>query len=107
MQAGDNAVIGCRAQACGVGTNGAGIRVSGTTPNSSNLVTDNHLSGNWRNLDVLTDTNVILRNVAAFEQGGGNFSMVAGNTIGPVVVAGQQNLANVANANHPQVNIAY
>ena len=102
-------IVACRATSCGLATSGAGIRVAvpASGSNQSNYIADNHMSGNWRNLDVLTSTNVVVRNYAAYEQGGGNFSLAAGNTFGPIVFAGQQNLANVANANHPQANIAY
>lgn len=102
-------ITGCRATSCGIGTSGAGIRIAVpvTGSNQSNYIADNHMTGNWRNLDVLTSTNVVVRNYAAYEQGGGNFALAAGNTHGPIVFAGQQNLANVANANHPQVNISY
>ena len=88
----------------GGGTQGAGIRVAGA---SGNRIENNNLLVNYRGIDALSGRNVIARNTAAGNSNA-DYSIVAGNTFGPVISAvGVGDVTGVAGADHPMANLRY
>ncbi len=72
--------------------NAAGCRIEGNTS-----------SNNYRNYDILSSANLIVRNTSSFAGAGGTYNIVAGNTYGPIISA-TGDLSTIANGNHPMAN---
>lgn len=71
-------------------------------------VEGNSLWFNYRNLDVTSTGNIILRNGMSAPGAGGNFNIVAGNSYGPMVnVGGVGDITPTANSAHPAANYLY
>jgi len=73
-----------------------------------NRVEGNNLGQNYLGLDVQTARNVIFSNIAVANSSGTNYSIVGGNTYGPIVnAAAVGDITGTANANHPKANFNY
>jgi len=74
---------------------------------SGHKIEGNDVGLNYRGIHVLSIRNIIVRNVAGANSNA-NYSIVAGNTEGPIVnVVGVGNISGTANANTPMANFQY
>lgn len=93
-------IIGNQCSENGGAATGAGIRVIN---NGGNRIENNNLLSNYRGIDVLSTRNFIARNSAAGNSNA-EYSIVGGNTAGPIVSGDP---ATTPNGNHPMVNYVY
>jgi parallel beta-helix repeat protein len=82
---------------------GSGIRAAG----SGSRIEDNNAANNLRGFEVAAGGNIILKNTA-HTNSSGNYSIVAGNSHGPLVnVVGVGDISATAGADHPWANFGY
>lgn len=85
--------------------NSAGIKIAG---GGLSRIEHNHIGNCWRSLDVSSGANLITGNSSVLVGGGGHYSIVGGNSFGPVVnVSNVGDFSGVPNSTHPQANFAY
>lgn len=85
--------------------NAAGIKIAG---GGLCRIERNHIGNCWRSLDVSSGANMITGNSSVLVGGGGHYSIVGGNSFGPVVnVSNVGDFSGVPNSTHPQANFVY